>query len=414
MSRKNKGSASPAVTNDTPVANSSTSVASTESLAELKKSLRTYRKNLSVYSKPIDTLYYFVCEILALIFRLLHWLVDNIGKVFLVLGSLAGLLVGGYFASLEFDPDFSIAQSIAKEGYHIAFWVFLGFLSSFGMGTGLHTFVMFLGPMIAAFTVAAYKCKSTVLKGFDYADPDTWKNIKCMEERGDEHAEMTIMQVINTVRWSAMLWGLGTAIGELPPYFMARAARESAEAPDDEDLQEFHESLKDEGQQLSSRLKRQIHNLVQRAGFLGILLCASIPNPLFDLAGLACGHFGISFWTFAGATAIGKGVIKVHLQVFFVVVLTSKPVFAHLLDFVSKLPAVGEFLVMELTKARANMTESFAHHEQEKPFSVIGFLFQAFVVVMLLFFALSIVDHLAQRNRHRRDNALIEQKSKSS
>lgn len=37
------------------------------------------------------------------------------------------------------------------------------------------------------------------------------------------------------------MWGAGTALGELPPYFMARAARLSGEEPDDEDLKEFLE-----------------------------------------------------------------------------------------------------------------------------------------------------------------------------
>lgn len=37
--------------------------------------------------------------------------------------------------------------------------------------------------------------------------------------------------------------GVGTAIGELPPYFMARAARLSGAEPDDEDYQEFEEML---------------------------------------------------------------------------------------------------------------------------------------------------------------------------
>ena len=35
------------------------------------------------------------------------------------------------------------------------------------------------------------------------------------------------------------MWGAGTALGELPPYFMARAARLSGEEPDDEDYKEF-------------------------------------------------------------------------------------------------------------------------------------------------------------------------------
>ncbi|VDI67951.1 Hypothetical predicted protein, partial [Mytilus galloprovincialis] len=39
-----------------------------------------------------------------------------------------------------------------------------------------------------------------------------------------------------------------------------------------------------------------------------------IPNPLFDLAGITCGHFLIPFWTFFGATLIGKAVIKIHIQ----------------------------------------------------------------------------------------------------
>lgn len=37
--------------------------------------------------------------------------------------------------------------------------------------------------------------------------------------------------------------GAGTAIGELPPYFMARAARLSGADPDDEDYQRFEEML---------------------------------------------------------------------------------------------------------------------------------------------------------------------------
>ena len=45
---------------------------------------------------------------------------------------------------------------------------------------------------------------------------------------------------------------------------------------------------------------------VQKAGFVGILLCASIPNPLFDLAGITCGHFLVPFTTFFGATLIGE------------------------------------------------------------------------------------------------------------
>jgi vacuole membrane protein 1 len=79
------------------------------------------------------------------------------------------------------------------------------------------------------------------------------------------------------------------------------------------------------------RIKRKLLDIFQRLGFLAILIFASVPNPLFDLAGVTCGllphsfhaslsirihlgHFGVPFWTFFGATAIGKAVFKVGLQ----------------------------------------------------------------------------------------------------
>ena len=54
-------------------------------------------------------------------------------------------------------------------------------------------------------------------------------------------------------------------------------------------------------------------------GFIIVLLMASIPNPLFDLAGISCGHFLVPFSTFFGATFIGKAIIKVTIQVFILI-----------------------------------------------------------------------------------------------
>jgi hypothetical protein len=34
------------------------------------------------------------------------------------------------------------------------------------------------------------------------------------------------MSIVIKVAWPCFLWGLGTALGELPPYFVARAAKE--------------------------------------------------------------------------------------------------------------------------------------------------------------------------------------------
>jgi len=83
-----------------------------------------------------------------------------------------------------------------------------------------------------------------------------------------------------------------------------------------------------------SVLKRLIYNNLQKHGFITVLLCASIPNPLFDLAGITCGHFGIPFVIFFSATSIGKAIIKTHLQMIFVIFVFSKHHVENLLRLV--------------------------------------------------------------------------------
>jgi hypothetical protein len=61
--------------------------------------------------------------------------------------------------------------------------------------------------------------------------------------------------------------------------------------------------------------------IIQQHGFLGILLLASWPNAAFDLCGICCGVFLMPFWTFFGATLVGKGLFKVSGQAMFFVAL---------------------------------------------------------------------------------------------
>lgn len=88
---------------------------------------------------------------------------------------------------------------------------------------------------------------------------------------------------MSKVRVEAFLWGAGTALGELPPYFMARAARLSGrETSEDGDaaLEDIEELKKRSalGGKLSmlERGKLFMETLVERVGFLGILACASV------------------------------------------------------------------------------------------------------------------------------------------
>lgn len=46
----------------------------------------------------------------------------------------------------------------------------------------------------------------------------------------DPNYTVSIWNIMSKVRIESMMWGVGTALGELPPYFMARAARLSGGA----------------------------------------------------------------------------------------------------------------------------------------------------------------------------------------
>lgn len=93
---------------------------------------------------------------------------------------------------------------------------------------------------------------------------------------------------MSKVRYEAFLWGAGTALGELPPYFMARAARlsgrDSSEDGDAalEDIEELKKrSAKGEKLTWLERGKLFMETMVERVGFLGILACASVSGSSY-------------------------------------------------------------------------------------------------------------------------------------
>lgn len=66
-----------------------------------------------------------------------------------------------------------------------------------------------------------------------------------------------------------------------------------------------------------------------------------IPNPLFDLAGLTCGHYLIPFWTFFGATLIGKAIVKMHIQQLAVIIAFNEELLDKVISFLAYVPVVG-------------------------------------------------------------------------
>lgn len=364
-------------------------------MRERRKRERDERAQITLWRKPFTTLQYFFLESCITIVGWLHRLWLNRVKVVTTLVVLASIVAVYHLEG----PHQQHVEFIKKRTGWCVYWIGLGILSSVGLGTGLHTFLLYLGPHIASVTLAAFECMSV-----DFPEPPFPDEIICPEEKG---TKMTIWMVLTKVRLAACMWGAGTALGELPPYFMAKAARLSGEEPDSEDYEEFEDMLEpnDDGsnQSLATRITLFMKQLVEKAGFLGIMACASIPNPLFDLAGITCGHFLVPFWTFFGATLIGKAIIKTHIQQIFVIVGFSEHHIDLVVDLIGKIPYIGppmqapfrEYLEKQKEKLHKGRTET------TKGPSWLSWLFEKLILAMIIYFVLSIVNSMAQQYAKR-------------
>ena len=79
--------------------------------------------------------------------------------------------------------------------------------------------------------------------------------------------------------------GLGSAIGETTGYLAGYAAS---------------------GVATESKWYKHTKQLLDRHGILAIAGLAFIPNPMFDMAGLAAGTLGVKWWKFFLTVSIGK------------------------------------------------------------------------------------------------------------
>ena len=271
----------------------------------------------------------------------------------------------------------------------------LGIASSIGFGTGLHSFLLFLGPFIAKVTLLAYENHSLEFethgaKAFHYV-PDS---ISAMS------TTITVWDIARKVRGECFFWGFGSALGELPPYFMARMARLAGENEEKEwrALDLFEQYSSTTSFSLLDRFRLLIHRFIKNFGFWGILLCASIPNPLFDLAGLTCGHFLIPFTTFFGATLIGKAIIKVSIQSLFIIILFSKDPMEAIMRYLERIAPTIHHLTTNILAAQ-KLRYKIAPELRARLLldrSLISSIWNWFLYGLIIYFALSIVQSLAR------------------
>ncbi|KAG7210301.1 hypothetical protein KM043_011843 [Ampulex compressa] len=355
--------------------------------------------SLTLWQHPVTTIHYFFHELcinlLSLARKTLHYKLTVWSIILVIILFLTSSRVSG--------PQQETFKVWEARLIWWLYWVGLGVLSSVGLGTGLHTFVLYLGPHIASVTMAAYECGA-----LNFPEPPYPDQIIC-PTTADPTWTAGILNIMRKVRVEAMLWGAGTALGELPPYFMARAARTSRKRSkedeyDQEDLKELEalEALEN-GQDvpLVTRIKLAMKHFVQKAGFWGILACASIPNPLFDLAGLTCGHYLIPFWTFFGATLIGKAVVKMHIQQLAVIIAFNEELLDKFIKILAIIPYVGQRFQEPLKKYLVEQKQKLYDKTSVDGTTTISWLFDKFVMLMVCYFLVTIIHALA-RNHHRR------------
>lgn len=356
--------------------------------------------SLTLWHHPITTINYFLRELLIDCGSLCKKTLRH----YKIVLSFALIMLTCLLLSRISGPQQQTFRDLENNIKRWLYWVGLGVLSSVGLGTGLHTFVLYLGPHIAAVTMAAYECG-----GLNFPEPPYPDKIICPSVI-DTMTSVGILSIMKKVRVEAMLWGAGTALGELPPYFMAKAARRSRftsknQDCDQDDLKELEmlETLENGGNvSFVLRTKLAMKNFVHKAGFWGILACASIPNPLFDLAGLTCGHYLIPFWTFFGATLIGKAVIKMHIQQLAVIIAFNEELVDKVINLLAAVPFIGENFQEPFRKYLSEQKRNLHNKASTEGSTVISWLFDKFVICMIIYFCITIVHALARNHSRRR------------
>ncbi|KAA0061699.1 vacuole membrane protein KMS1 [Cucumis melo var. makuwa] len=390
------------------------SIASHDSeVSKLRRQQKQELENLTLVNQPFKTLKFFILGVLQYSKRSIAYILAKGGWLLLlnlIIGA-AGILI----LTIE-GPHEKHVEEIVKYFDYGLWWVILGVASSIGLGSGLHTFVLYLGPHIGFFTIKAVQCGRVDLKSATYDTIQLKRGPSWLEKDCSEFgpplftSRVPLSSILPMVQVEAILWGIGTALGELPPYFISRAARLSGARS--EAMEELDASSRESNGFIPTylnRMKRWFLSHAQHLNFLTILLLASVPNPLFDLAGIMCGQFGIPFWEFFFATLVGKAIIKTHIQTIFIIAVCNNQLLdwienelIWILSFVPGFSSALPGLVAKLNAIKAKYLKAPSHAITTNPkvkkwdFSVSS-IWNTIVWLMIMNFSIKIMTSTAQR-----------------
>uniref|UniRef100_A0A7N0T7R4 Vacuole membrane protein KMS1 n=1 Tax=Kalanchoe fedtschenkoi TaxID=63787 RepID=A0A7N0T7R4_KALFE len=189
-------------------------------------------ESLSLTTQPLKTLKYFVYALIEYMKKSTSYLLAKGGWHLLIITLIGAVVV--FLLAMD-GPHEKHIEELRHYVWFVFWWVALGVASSIGLGSGLHTFVLYLGPHIAFFTIKAMQCGRVDLKSAPYDTiqlkrTPSWLDKECSEFgppifASSHGLRVPLSSILPQVQLEAILWGIGTALGELPPYFISRAGK---------------------------------------------------------------------------------------------------------------------------------------------------------------------------------------------
>eukprot|EP00939_MAST-03C_sp_MAST-3C-sp1_P005118 g5118.t1 len=256
--------------------------------------------DISLFRSPVKTMVLFL-------FRLRDITWDYVMNTLNNRNFLIGLVLFGLFV-VVFRVSAPTAFSNATfYALFASWWLLLGIASSIGFGSGLHTGFLYLFPHAYYVMSAAQRCRGP---DFDSMSNMWWNDhdMACDRVGGTEETYEFWSIATRHVLLPFWIWGVGTAIGEIPPYATAYMAALDGRRTEEFRAFEAKKKKRDEDgsantkgrsvEDVADSLKIWMIDFMKWGGFWGLFLMAAWPNAAFDLCGLCCGTMLMPFTKF--------------------------------------------------------------------------------------------------------------------